>query len=144
MKRQAFILLFFACFGVATEVIFVAITNLISNTPAFGSPKWSLMGYTYVWMIPIYMLIPIIGFPLMNKFRNFPLLARLLIYALSIFTIEFISGFLLEQITGKCPWEYTTGWNIMGYIQLEFLPAWMFFSFLLERLYYFLEEHLKN
>ncbi len=144
MKKQLFKLLFFGCFGIATEIVFVAITNLILNTPLWNEPLWSLTGKTYVWMFPIYMLIPIIGGPLMKKVKPYALIIRLFTYAIAIFSIEFISGFLLEAITGKCPWEYTDGWHICGYIQLEFLPAWMLFAFIIEQLYYYIDTHLES
>lgn len=142
MKKQLFLLLFFGCFGVATEIVFVAFSNLIFNTPLWDEPLWSLTGKTYVWMLPIYMLIPVLGKPLMTKMRPYSLVVRLFTYAFSIFFIEFLSGFALEMITGKCPWEYTSGWHVCGYIQLEFLPAWMFFAFLIEKLFFYLDDNL--
>lgn len=142
MKKQLFMLLFFGCFGMSTEIFFVAINNLIFNTPLWDEPLWSLTGKTYVWMLPIYMLIPVVGGKMMKALKSYPLLLRLLLYALAIFFVEFVSGFILEQITGKCPWKYTDGWNVCGYIKLEFLPAWMFFAFLIERLYFYLDENL--
>jgi uncharacterized membrane protein len=87
-------------------------------------------------------LIPIIGGVVIDRVQKYPLIARLLIYSTFIFVIEFISGFILEQITGKCPWEYTSGWQVMGYIRLDYLPSWMFFSYLIERLYLYLNKRL--
>ena len=58
-------------------------------------------------------------------------------------TIDWIKNIMIvqySQITGKCPWEYTTGWHIMGYIRLDFTPAWMFFSFIIERLYWMIDK----
>ncbi len=95
-------------------------------------------------MLPIYMLIPLVAGPFFNKLNNLPLLGRLAVYATAILVVEFISGFLLEQITGKCPWEYTTGWHIMGYIRIDYFPAWMFFAYWLELLYNYLNNNLKK
>ena len=142
MPKKLFLVLFFGCFGIATEIFFVAFSNLITNSPFCEEPLWSLTGKTYVWMFPIYALIPLIAGPLMGRIQHLPLLARLLIYTATILGIEFVSGFLLEQITGKCPWEYTTGWHIMGYIRLDYSPAWAGFSFLIEYLYRYLDRGL--
>ena len=134
--------LFFGCFGITVEIFFTAISNLLNHTPLWGEPLWSLTGKTYVWMFPIYTLIPIAGGFLIDLFRKYPLLLRLLLYTSIIFIVEFITGFLLDQFTGKCPWEYTSGWHVMGYIRLDFAPAWMFFSFLIENLYRYLDKRL--
>ncbi|WP_052594077.1 hypothetical protein [Aureispira sp. CCB-QB1] len=144
MPKRLFLCLFFACFGVTTEVIFVAISNLINQTPYCNEPLWSLTGKTYVWMLPIYALIPLIAEPIVTKTKSWHLLLRLIFYTTLILSIEFISGFALEQLTGKCPWEYTTGWHFMGYIRLDYIPAWMFFSFLIEYLYRFIDKNLNH
>jgi len=142
MSRKVFIILFFACFGMTCEIFFVAFQNLINQTPLFEESLWSLTGKTYVWMFPIYALIPVLGKLLFEKLSKYPLLVRSLTYTTLIFLVEFSSGFLLEAITGKCPWEYTSGWHIMGYIRLDYTPAWMVFSIVIESLYKYLEKHL--
>lgn len=140
--KKFFLILFFGCFGITCEIFFVAFTNLFNQIPLWNEPLWSLTGKSYVWMFPIYALIPILGGYIMEKCKKYPVLSRLLIYSSIIYIVEFASGFLLDQITGKCPWEYTTGWHIMGYIRLDFLPAWMAFSFVIERLYFYLQRNL--
>ena len=144
MSKKFFLCLFFACFGLTCEICFVAITNFVRGTPFCNEPLWSLTGKTYVWMLPIYVLIPLMAGPLMKKIADMNLFVRLLIYTFIILVVEFISGFLLQQITGKCPWEYTTGWHIMGYIRLDYIPSWMFFSFWIEYLYMFLDKNLNT
>jgi uncharacterized membrane protein len=52
---------------------------------------------------------------------------------LGIFVVEFITGFILDKFTGHCPWQYMSRWNIMGYIRLDYLPAWMCFAYIIER-----------
>lgn len=140
MGKKLFQLLFFACFGMTAEIFFVAFSNLISNTPFCNEPLYSLTGKTYVWMFPIYALIPFLLRFIYSKIAQYPILLRLFIYAFIIFCVEFLSGFLLKQITGKCPWEYTTGYHVCGFIQLEFTPFWMFFAFIIEYLYLFTEK----
>lgn len=140
--RTFFLLLFFACFGITCEVFFVAFTNFFTNTSIDDKPLWALAGMSYVWMAPIYMLIPIIAGFLFKKMRKLPLVARLLIYTTLIWAVEFVAGFLLDQLTGSCPWEYKTGWHIMGYIRLDYGPAWMFFAWCVESLYVYLDDRL--
>ncbi len=142
LNRNIVITLFFVCFGITAEIFFVAFSNLINNEPFCGEPLWSLTGKTYVWMAPIYALIPFLAGTAYRFFKAKPLIIRILIYTLMIFIVEFIAGFLLEQITGKCPWEYTTGWHVMGYIRLDYAPAWMFFTYVVESLYLYLDDRL--
>lgn len=142
MPKKLFLILFFACFGVATEICFVAIMNLINQTPICGKSLWTLTGKTYVWMLPIYGLIPILAAPLVGRAAHLVLGVRLMLYAVIITGVEFIAGAILEWITGSCPWEYTTGWHVMGYIRLDYFPAWMFFAFLIEYLYNYLDKNL--
>ena len=56
-----FMMLVFSCMGITTEIIFTAIVSFINQTPLCGKPPLALAGFTYVWMIFIYALIPIIG-----------------------------------------------------------------------------------
>ena len=142
MIKKAFLVLFFGCLGITCEIFMVAFSNLIKGTQLFNEPIWSLTGKSYVWMFPIYALIPILGGPIMNKCKALPLLIRLLIYAGVIYLVEFSSGFLLEQLTGQCPWEYTSGWHVIGYIRLDYTPLWMGFAYLVETLYMYLDKKL--
>ena len=142
MIKNAFLVLFFGCLGITCEIFMVAFSNLITGTQLFNEPIWSLTGKSYVWMFPIYALIPVLGGPIMKKCKALPLIIRLIIYAGVIYSVEFSSGFLLEQFTGKCPWEYTSGWHVMGYIRLDYIPVWMAFAYLVESLYFFLDKKL--
>lgn len=132
----------FACFGMTAEIFFVAFMNIINDEPICGKSLWTLTGRTYVWMFFIYALIPIIGGFLMEKCKSLPTLARLGIYTAAILTVEFIAGFLLETITGACPWKYQWGWHVGGYIRLDYIPAWLLFAYIIESMYRFLDKHL--
>lgn len=133
-------MLFFGAFGIMGEVFFTAFYALFSGQTIADKPPLALAGYTYVWMIFVYMLIPILFRYILPYVIKFSTLIRLLIYVLTIYIVEFVSGFLLEQITGNCPWEYTSGLHIMGYVQLYYFPAWLFFAFLIERMYLYLSQ----
>ena len=134
MKNRIIAFSLFACIGITAEIFFTSFYTNIAAVSAGGEWDWSLQGKSYIWMFFIYgpasFLVPLV----MDKMSKLPLLVRLLIYSAGIYVVEFLSGFLLDKLTGACPWEYTTGLHIMGYIRLDYLPAWMFFSWLLEQL----------
>lgn len=123
--------LIFACIGMTTEVIFTAFYKLASSYLLHTEPDWSLTGKTYVWMLFIYASIPLL-FQFFNRFfKEYSLLLKALICVFIIYIIEFTSGAFLELVLGKCPWEYTTGYHIMGYIKLDYFPFWFIFSILI-------------
>jgi hypothetical protein len=130
-----FMILFFICLGMTCEVFFTAFTALFTDNPINNKPLIALAGITYVWMAFIYALIPILGVLFYDKVKNIPIYLRLPMYVLIIYIIEFTSGYILRLTTGSCPWEYTTGWNIMGLIRLDYFPAWVGFAWMVERLY---------
>jgi uncharacterized membrane protein len=141
MSKTLFMIIFFGCFGITGEIFFTALTHAFEGTSVIeGEPVMSLTGKTYVWMFPIYALIPFFAGFLFGKLKNQFWLLRYFIYALVILAVEFVSGFILEQVTGKCPWEYTSGWHILGYIRLDYTPAWMGFAAGVEYLYRTIDE----
>ncbi len=118
--------------GLSFEIVFTA----VSEFPE--AKNWRLLGYTYLWMIPIYALLyP--GFWLMfEHLGTWPLLARGAFYVALIFIVEYASGWLIRKATGKCPWEdgyYKSRWGVHGLIRLDFAPAWFVASLLYEFVY---------
>ena len=142
MKKSIFLCLFFGCFGMTFEIFFVAFSNIIMDTPLWDEPLWSLTGKTYVWMFPIYVLIPLALGPIIKFINEKPIVFRLLIYVLGIYLVEFSTGFILEQLTGKCPWEYNTGWHIMGYIRIDYFLFWIAFAYIIEYLYLYIDKKM--
>jgi hypothetical protein len=119
--------------GVTTEVFFTAIVDLINQ----DVDNLRLMGVSYVWMFPIYGLTSVL-FPIgFNLLKNLNRLFRYVIYGFGILLVELITGYLLEQFTGKCPWEYHTGWHFGGYIRFDYLPLWMLFGAMIEEFHRF-------
>jgi len=129
----------FACFGVSAEILFTGLKyNLILPVINKEEIQWGLAGTSYVWMFFIYGSIPFI-FPLIyNKIKNINILLRATIYAIICLSIEYISGFILEILTGSCPWLYTEGLHLNGYIRLDYFPIWMLFGFITEKLWLYL------
>lgn len=135
-------ILFFICLGMTCEIFFTAFKALFNGTPIHNKPLAAMAGITYVWMAFIYALIPILGVLFHDKVKHIPVYLRLPMYVLILYAVEFISGYLLKLITGSCPWEYKTGWNIMGLIQLEYFPAWLLFVWIVEYLYVFINNRV--
>ncbi len=131
----------FGSVGIAAEIFFRSLTALVKqiNDPALAI-DYSLTSCTHLWMFPIYglaaLLIPL-GFSYIEKY---PKIVRLLIYATGIFVIEFITGFMLDMMIGYCPWEYTEGLEVCGYIRLDYLPFWMFYGWIMEYVFLKLER----
>ena len=137
-----FMIMAFACLGITTEVFFTAFSDLINGTPLCGKAPAALAGHTYVWMTFIYGIIPLLGLWQHDRIKPRPIWMRLLIYVAIIYAVEFTSGYLLQIFTGACPWLYTSGWNIMGLIRLDYFPAWLVFAFMVEQVYVFLNTRI--
>jgi hypothetical protein len=137
-----FMIVGFACFGITAEVFFTAFYNLFAQTPLCGKAPAALAGMSYVWMAFIYGLIPVLGILFHDKAKPLPVWLRLPLYVLIIYIIEFTSGYLLQLFTGKCPWQYTTGWNVMGLIRLDYFPVWLVFAGLVEQIYVFMNTRV--
>lgn len=133
-KEKVFSFILYGGLGVTTEVFFTAIVNLID---AGNFDDLSLKGQSYIWMFPIYGLTAVL-FPIgFNLLKGLNRVIRYFIYGAVILLVELITGFLLEQFTGRCPWEYQTGWHFGGYIRFDYLPLWMCFGAMLEEFHRF-------
>jgi len=137
-----FMILFFVCLGMTAEIFFTAFSALFTATPIANKPLAAMAGMTYVWMAFIYALIPILGILCYEKVKGIPIYFRLPMYVFLIYLVEFLSGFMLRVLTGACPWEYTTGWHTMGLIRLDYFPAWLAFSWMVERLYVYINNRV--
>jgi hypothetical protein len=140
MKKKLLIALLFGAIGTTTEIFFTAGSTILTSIKQHTTIDWTLKGESYVWMFFIYSLIA----PLFNfgypKVKNLNIFLRIFIYAVIILFVEFIMGFLLNLLIGKCPWEYTTGITICSYIRLDYIFFWMGFGFIIEKLYLLLNN----
>lgn len=137
-----FMMIFFACMGITTEVVFTALSAVLNQEPFHGKPLYALTGYSYLWMIPVYALIPLAGIFIHPKVKHWPVYFRLPFFVLLVYLVEFTAGYLLKTATGSCPWNYTSGWQIMGFIRLDYFPAWLIFVWFIERLYIFINNRV--
>ena len=120
-----------ACVGIAAEIVFTALCDAKKKGPR-------LIGYSYVWMLPIYallypgfrLLLPLIGG------WSWPLRGAL--YAVLIMIIEGLTGLLLKAALGEAPWEPEyrgKRWAVLDLVRLDFFPAWAIGALVFERAY---------
>ena len=139
MPNFLFNALVFATLGIAIEVLFTGLVSAISGVRN-GKLDVTLKGHSYLWMFPLYGLIGIVIPPLYTIIGDWNIFSRLLTYAVIIILGEIIFGFLIEKISGKCPWRYKSGITILrGYTRLDYLPLWMVFGLLIEYVFIYLE-----
>lgn len=138
--------------GILAEFFFTSICNLIN--PNFlrswnvhqkeltvDSPSWRdsgrdarALGYSFLWMLPIYMLMIAIEptKELMSSW-GISIWIRALIYVLVLWGVEYFTGWLIEKISGRCPWDYSASkWNLHGYIRWDFFPSWYGFMLFMD------------
>lgn len=130
----------FASLGVSAEVLFTALMDFIKSAPEKKDLR--LKGHSYLWMFPIYGIIAFL-FPVAYDFTSsWNIFTRMILYALIILLVEYILGYLIEKITGKCPWEYSSRFAVHGYIRLDYIPLWALFGLLIEIVYVFASSRL--
>lgn len=94
-----------------------------------------LMGWTYIWMFPIYAMAILLE-PIHNRIRHLSIFIRGGIYTVLIFIGEFISGIILKGILGVCPWDYTgKPLSIYGIITLTYIPVWFMVGLIFEKIH---------
>jgi uncharacterized membrane protein len=95
-------------------------------------------------MFPVYGSASIFFPPAMRLLLGIHPFLRALIYGAGILVVEFIAGALLELTTGVCPWKYTTGMHVMGFIRLDYFPFWAVFGYVLEKVIKFYDSLLNH
>lgn len=115
--------------GWCVEVAWSGVTEFLRGAPR----DWRLRGHTSLWMFPIYGLLAPLYEPLHDSLRDWHWLLRASIYLLGIWVVEYLTGWLLRRLTGRCPWDYShLRGHIHGLIALEYAPVWFFFGLALE------------
>lgn len=134
--------------GIVTEVIFTGVWDLINPNylhswihknldghkpnPVRRDPR--AMGYTFLWMIPIYMLL--LGFePISAALADLAWPLRGIIYLAIFYLGEYSTGALIKKITGYNPWDYSySRYSLHGHIRWDFAPYWFGFCLFVEYL----------
>ena len=118
--------------GWCVECFFTSVVDLAS-----GAGDLRLKGYSYLWMHPIW------GAGILASERLCPALrraglgrfARVLVYMVLCFAVEYTSGALLRATLGYCPWDYAGAtWSVQGLIRLDYAPFWALCGYLGEPL----------
>ena len=119
--------------GWCGELLYTAITTSLLQR------DWRLQGVSYLWMFPIYGLLAPLYEPAHDLIRHLPWLGRAGIYALGFTAVEWISGWLIGRLIGRCPWDYSDRrWAINPYVRWDYLPVWATVGLLLEPVHDFL------
>ena len=112
--------------GWCLEITFTALNS-------FRRREFTLSGNTSVWMFPIYGMAAFLA-PVCRMVKKYHFLVRGFLYALFIFSGEFITGSLLMR-RELCPWNYERSrWNLARVIRLDYAPCWFIAGLLFERL----------
>lgn len=108
------------------EIVFTSLGSILLR-------DFTLMGYTSLWMFPIYGMAAFI-YPLYQKISFFPTWLRSSVYAVLIFIVEFLSGIALKTFQ-ICPWNYDHAtWNLAGVIRLDYFFFWCVAGLIFEKL----------
>ncbi|MBI4141273.1 hypothetical protein HY485_05545 [Candidatus Woesearchaeota archaeon] len=125
------IFLLFGIFGIFAEVLFTGVKRGLFDR------DWMLVGNSYVWMFPIYGAAGILIQFLHSVFVDYNFVFRGLLYAVYILVGEFITGSFLKLLLGRCPWHYTARFAVKNVIRLDYVPVWLVFGLLIEKVLLF-------
>ncbi|WIV10847.1 hypothetical protein [Proteiniborus sp. MB09-C3] len=120
--------------GMLMEVFWTGMHSLLSG-------NLNLISKTSIWMFFIYGSAVFLE-PIHDKIRRNNIFIRGITWVFLIYTIEFLSGFLLEQLIGSCPWDYksSTTYTLRGYIRFDYFPAWFIVGLIFEKAHDFLDK----
>jgi len=126
----------YGALGWCIEIIWTGFGGLLDPKQR----SWKLVGYTYLWMFPLYGLIAFLFEPLHDAIRPWFFLWRAAVYGLGFMAIEYLAGWTLRKLTGVCPWDYTgrARWHINGLVRLDYFPLWALLGLGLEYVHDFL------
>jgi hypothetical protein len=134
-------LIFYACLGVAAEVLFTAVCARLGFrlTADLDDPQartsLRLKGHSFVWMFPIY-AVGLLTFEVAHDaVRAAPWLLRGLTYVAGLYAVEYAAGALLLRLTGTHVWRWTGRASIGGHVDLAMAPLWLAAALALEPLH---------
>jgi hypothetical protein len=136
--------LFYACLGVAGEVLFTAVCAKLglALTPDLDDPDaraaWRLKGHSFAWMFPIYGLGLLAFERVHDLVRAAPWMVRAAVYVAGLYGIELAAGALLVALTGAHVWRWQGRGAIRGHVHLAMAPVWGAAALALEPLHDFL------
>lgn len=131
MKRYAI----YGVIGWFIEVIWTGFSSALRG-------DWRLVSRTYLWMFFIYGLAVILE-PVHQYIRDYYWWVRGIIWTVVIFSIEYMTGFLLDIVIGSCPWSYaqvSPFSTVSGYVRFDYAPAWFVAGIAFERIHDYMKR----
>ncbi len=125
-----FRLLFYACLGVAAEVVFTAVCARLGLvwTPDMDDAEARagsrLKGHSFVWMLPIYGLGLLVFEVVHELLRAQPWMLRGLVYVGALYAIELGASLFLVRLTGAHVWRWVGRGSIGGHVHFAMAPLW--------------------
>ena len=104
---------------------------------AFLNKDFKLRANTSIWMFFIYGMVVFLE-PVYLLIQPYPIVLRGVIYALCIFTGEYILGGFLKR-ADLCPWDYANcRYSVQGLIRLDYAPVWFVAGLIFEWVFVFM------
>ncbi len=123
----------YGLFGWCAEIVWTALSDNVERAIEGVKIDVTLAGKTYLWMLPIYGGGGLLFEAVHAAIATQPWILRGAIYIVGCFAIEYVAGWLIKQVSGKIPWDYSARrWHVHGLIRLDYVPVWLVFGFLLE------------
>ena len=123
----------FIFIGITMEVIATSIMDFVKSR----DPR--LKGETYLWMLPVYAVVPSIYIFVQSTFPDINWVVKGLVYMLAFYLLEFIAGLLIKALVGVSPWNYKTyRFHYKEVICLEYAPVWFIYGIVGEKYFEFL------
>jgi len=133
MKHKFYRFLIYGLTGWTMEIAFTGMGSFLRHDPR-------LMGWTYLWMFPIYGMA-VFAEPIHEMMRRVPWWIRGIAWAGMILMAEYFSGTAIRLLTGVCPWDYGNKPLAMdGVMRLDYGVFWFFAGLGFEKLH----DLLKN
>jgi hypothetical protein len=132
--------------GIITEVLFTSLADLINpnflsswnakqeatNQNHSGKRDTRAVGYTFLWMLPIYSLMICLE-PLSELIKNWHWVLRGFFYLGIVWFTEYCGGWIIKKISGRCPWDYSySKYSFHGFIRWDFAPFWFGYGLFVE------------
>ncbi len=134
MTPLAWKFVLFGILGIFFETVFTGILDIFKNR------RLRLMGFSFLWMFPIYGLLAFLFLPVYHQVSYQTWIVRGLVYMTGFYLVEFVSGTILTALTRSPIWQYTDRFNYKGQITLLYAPVWFGVGLLIEKYYPWVER----
>lgn len=118
---MAFLMFTFGSLGVALEVVFTALSDFRKT----GNRR--LLGFSYIWMFPIYATIPLFLRALEPVVAGWAPPLKIALYVVIILIMEWLTGWAIRLAVGEAPWEREyrgKRWAVQSLVRLDYAPLW--------------------